>query len=274
MPSDRGARLGPPRPTRGRDAPLHAAYGETDALSALNTVVVAAVGARRAATILRKVVRDLAAPALIDASKNRPFSSLEHETLTVPVSFGWLREPAVSGSRAMPDSDRARRHGPALASARIVVGIDGSATSARALEWAIEAGRMHRSSIEAVHAWDTFSSEVEAFGTVVFDPATSIGVARAMMDAVLGAIYPGNSRAPLYGTVSLDRIAKGILRASEGADLVVVGSQGLGGLKDQELGSVTLQVVRHARCPVVVVRPASRAPRRRRRKRKEAATPA
>ncbi|MDQ3737093.1 MAG: universal stress protein, partial [Actinomycetota bacterium] len=39
-----------------------------------------------------------------------------------------------------------------------------------------------------------------------------------------------------------------------GADLVVVGSRGLGGIRRALLGGVSDSVVRHAHCPVLVVR--------------------
>jgi nucleotide-binding universal stress UspA family protein len=44
-----------------------------------------------------------------------------------------------------------------------------------------------------------------------------------------------------------------LVRLAEGADLVVVGSRGLGGFKGLLLGSVSHQVTHHARCPVVVI---------------------
>ncbi|MGB7963338.1 MAG: universal stress protein [Propionicimonas sp.] len=45
-----------------------------------------------------------------------------------------------------------------------------------------------------------------------------------------------------------------LLRASEGAQLVVVGTRGLGGFSGLLLGSVSDQVVEHAKCDVLVVR--------------------
>jgi nucleotide-binding universal stress UspA family protein len=50
------------------------------------------------------------------------------------------------------------------------------------------------------------------------------------------------------------RPAEALLAEAEGADLVVVGSRGLGGFSGLLLGSVSQQVAHHARCPVVIVR--------------------
>jgi len=47
---------------------------------------------------------------------------------------------------------------------------------------------------------------------------------------------------------------KALIHASEKADLLVVGTRGLGGFKNLLLGSVAEQVIRHAACSVLVVR--------------------
>jgi nucleotide-binding universal stress UspA family protein len=53
------------------------------------------------------------------------------------------------------------------------------------------------------------------------------------------------------------RPARAIVELGEklGAGLVVMGSRGLGGLRRTLMGSVSDSVVRHAHCPVMVVRP-------------------
>jgi len=51
--------------------------------------------------------------------------------------------------------------------------------------------------------------------------------------------------------------ARVLLDAADGAELLVVGSQGHGGFTEALLGSVSQACVHHARCPVVIIRAAS-----------------
>jgi len=79
--------------------------------------------------------------------------------------------------------------------------------------------------------------------------------ARQLLDAVVAAAL-----AEVGGKVHVDRelveeqAAAALTEAAKNADLLVVGTRGLGGFKELLLGSVSHQCVLHAPCPVVVIR--------------------
>ncbi len=139
----------------------------------------------------------------------------------------------------------------------ILVGIDGSDHSHHALEWAVrEAALRHRPlTVLTVH------QAVANYWTgspVVYpgDPdlaKKALEAAQQETDSVLeqaGAASPP----PSVTVKALTGMpAEELLRAAEGADMIVVGSRGAGGFKRLLLGSVSTQVTHHAHCPVVVI---------------------
>lgn len=135
----------------------------------------------------------------------------------------------------------------------VVVGVDGSPSSSKALAFAAEEARFRKASLKVIEAW---SFPVFAAGTYVpagayedFPDETSTALASQVKE-VLGP-EPGLS---VEQVVTEGPAAKVILEAAEGAELVVVGSRGRGGFSGLLLGSVSSQVAHHARCPVIIVR--------------------
>ncbi|MEU6860371.1 universal stress protein [Glycomyces sp. NPDC046736] len=139
------------------------------------------------------------------------------------------------------------------ASERIVVGIDGSAASSRALAWALRQAALTGGTVEAVQAWEVPA----AYGTGMmvipnadeFEAAAKDTLARTV-DQVAGN-DPG---VPVEQHVVAGHPAKALIGAAEGAALLVVGSRGHGGFVGTLVGSVSQYCVSHATCPVVVVR--------------------
>lgn len=128
---------------------------------------------------------------------------------------------------------------------RIVVGVDGSEVGDRALDWAAAQAGRTGAVLEIHTAWDqdyafVTSDEVnETMGRLLERSVKrAIEVAPGVATSVMA--HDGPPAAALIG-------------ASEGADLLVVGTRGLGGFKGLLLGSVSLQCAHHARCPVTVV---------------------
>jgi nucleotide-binding universal stress UspA family protein len=135
---------------------------------------------------------------------------------------------------------------------KIVVGFDGSPVGRKALEWARDEGRQWDAEVVVVHAWE-FTPLVVATDAPVDLPelkrASAATVARAV-DEVWG-----DDAASVTQQVVEKIPAQAVLDAAEdGADLVVVGSRGLGGFKGLLLGSVSDKISHHCPCPVVIVR--------------------
>jgi nucleotide-binding universal stress UspA family protein len=76
---------------------------------------------------------------------------------------------------------------------------------------------------------------------------------KALADAISSTVDPG-SDVRVRGHVIEGNAAKVLLDASDGADLLVLGSRGHGGFAEALLGSVSQHCVHHAHCPVLVIR--------------------
>ncbi|MDA8034186.1 MAG: universal stress protein [Actinomycetota bacterium] len=135
----------------------------------------------------------------------------------------------------------------------VVVGIDGSPPSSRALAAAADEARWRKARLRVVGAWS-----FPAFAAGAYVPAGAYEDVPAALDAAVAAQV-----AEVLGPqpdVQVERVtgegpaASFILDAAKDADLVVVGSRGRGGFAGLLLGSVSSQVVHHAHCPVLVVR--------------------
>ena len=118
----------------------------------------------------------------------------------------------------------------------IVVGVDGSDESRRALEWALTWARTHGAPVRVVYAYGGDESEGEAELIVKAQVATAEA---DDLDVACDAL-PGPA-------------VRVLLEAASDADLLVVGSRGRHGFPGLLLGSVSQQLAHHAVCPVVIV---------------------
>lgn len=120
--------------------------------------------------------------------------------------------------------------------AAIVVGVDGSEESRRALEWALAEARTRGAPVRVVHAHGGDESEREAELIVKAEVTTA---AADGLDVGAEAL-PGPA-------------VRVLLEAARDAELLVVGSRGRHGFPGLLLGSVSQQLANHAVCPVVIV---------------------
>lgn len=148
---------------------------------------------------------------------------------------------------------------PSTGSFVIVVGFDGSEHSQEALSWAIDEARHRNGQIRMVTVWDKpplawYPAVLEtAAGEIAAEESPQQIAESVQADALTVAASQG---ADATGqVVHSDSPASAILEAAKGADLVVVGSRGHGGIPGLHMGSVSTHVINHAQCPVLVVRP-------------------
>jgi nucleotide-binding universal stress UspA family protein len=140
---------------------------------------------------------------------------------------------------------------------RIVVGVDGSEYSLRALRWAVvEAGR-HRAELLAVTSWTALpppivSPHVDVNKAADRQDGTS-AAEQALQTAVANAMG-GNSSIVVEILATEGHPAKLLADQSRHADLVVVGARGRGGIAGWLLGSVSQELLRHSLCSVAVIR--------------------
>jgi nucleotide-binding universal stress UspA family protein len=134
---------------------------------------------------------------------------------------------------------------------RIVVGVDGFESSKAALRWAIHQAMLTGAVVEAITTW-----QIPAGSGLL--PADDIpdyqDDARAVLTEAITETCLLDPEVEVWPHVVEGRAAQVLVDAAEGADLLVVGNRGHGGLTEALLGSVGQYCVRHAPCPVVIMR--------------------
>ncbi|GGL40870.1 universal stress protein [Planomonospora parontospora] len=136
---------------------------------------------------------------------------------------------------------------------RIVVGFDGSEHSDAALGYAFAEAVRRSARLHAVHTWQmpVLGPGSTAYTRLVED------LSAAERQVAEQTLLPWQEKYPqveVERTVVCGHPVLTICDAAKDADLVVVGSRGLGALGSAMLGSVSHGVLHHARCPVAVVR--------------------
>jgi nucleotide-binding universal stress UspA family protein len=146
----------------------------------------------------------------------------------------------------------------------IVVGVDGSDPSRAALEFALEEAARRSARVRVVIAFHPAESWPVVYGMapVMAVPPSPQELAEAaertaeQTVAEATAHVGGGARAvDVEVRVAPGGAAQVLVDQAADADLLVVGHRGRGGFASACLGSVGLQCVLHARCPVTVVRP-------------------
>jgi len=134
---------------------------------------------------------------------------------------------------------------------RIVIGMDGSDNAKGALRWAVEEAELHGASVQALLVWSYLDQQHTDPGAP-FDPTYDAAAAKATLGTWVSEALGAEHQVDLI--VACDLGPRGLLEASNSADLLVLGARGRGGFGELLLGSVSQRVVEGATRPVAVVR--------------------
>ncbi len=134
-------------------------------------------------------------------------------------------------------------------SSDVVVGIDGSGPSMRALQWANAYCEMRQQQLTALLAWNQDDDQQIASADLSgeIDSAMELYMKSLLADA----LGPDHTAA---WTVAATQPRAALVEASNTASLRVVGARGRGGFRGLLVGSVSRHLLNNARCPVAVVR--------------------
>jgi len=136
----------------------------------------------------------------------------------------------------------------------IVVGVDGSGHSRKALETAAAEAAAHGVplTVLVIHqaVRDVYGS-ASHYGDDAALTEKAKEAAQADTDQVLAA---AGSQPPSVTVTAVHGLpVDELVKASEGADMIVLGRRGMGGFVRLLMGSVSSQVAQHAQCPVLIV---------------------
>ena len=143
--------------------------------------------------------------------------------------------------------------GPDDIGGRIVVGVDGSRTSAAALEWALAQAARTGAHVEAIACWLWPAAPWQTAQDVDVDLATATAHALHEVVAAAVAAVPGVQDVRVRELVLCGHPSTLLVERARAADLLVVGTRGHSGGPIGRIGSVSLHCVVQARCPVLVV---------------------
>ncbi len=135
---------------------------------------------------------------------------------------------------------------------RIVVGTDGSPSSTKAVEWAAHQAELTGAVLEVLMTWEWPASYGWSLPVPSeYDPAQD---AEQALEKTLEPVRKAYPTVTFQSTVLEGHPAPLLVKASRGADLLVVGSRGHGEFAGMLLGSVSEHCVTNAHCPVLVFR--------------------
>lgn len=135
-------------------------------------------------------------------------------------------------------------------SARIVVGVDGSAHGWAALAWAAERASDLATPLHIVHA---FAPDIPMLGFGATDQSSILDEGKRLLTTAVARAHAVDPKLVVTTSLPPGFASRALVGASHDAAMVVLGAIGHGLLSRATIGAVAQQVAAHAACPVVIV---------------------
>jgi nucleotide-binding universal stress UspA family protein len=137
----------------------------------------------------------------------------------------------------------------------VVVGVDGSPGSRKALTWAATEAAEHGADLVVLNVWEHTLPPPTGSVSVSerFVPDSSQRTAEQLVSEIK-EVLGDDPPVVVQPTVKQGSPAKVLIEQSADADLLVVGTRGHGGFRGLVLGSVSQHVAGYAHCSVTIVR--------------------
>lgn len=137
---------------------------------------------------------------------------------------------------------------------RVVVGSDGSPHSTAALDFAFQTASLRKARLHVVHAWKV-PYPPEPPVAIEPDPDEVAKKHQQELEEQISGLRKQYPDVEVTEDLVHDDPIPALTRASDRADLLVLGSRGRGGFHGLALGSVSHHLLHFSECPVAIVRP-------------------
>lgn len=133
----------------------------------------------------------------------------------------------------------------------VIVGVDGSAESGRALRWAADYVTQLGGVVHAITVWH---QPVQFGYRLATSDAELEQRAKRSLEEIVKPVHEEYPKLDLKSRLLRGHVVDEMVGLSNQADLMVLGNKGHGAFTGMMVGSVALKLVHHSRCPVTVIR--------------------
>lgn len=135
----------------------------------------------------------------------------------------------------------------------VVVGVDGSDASRRAIDFAFREASLRKARLRAVHAWIRPDSDDPDMVPLIYDMGDVEGDEQRLLSECLAGRAEHYPEVEVIEDTVRARPVRALAGASARADLLVVGGRGRGGFAGLLLGSVSQAMLIRSHCPLLII---------------------